>query len=84
MNILRDYAVLQTQMRHYDALVETRTKLLENQPQNPPFWLGLAIAYQLVNEPLKGVKVLETHAESNVPVSVFCMRSWMVILIIYY
>ncbi|KAI9470966.1 MAG: NMDA receptor-regulated protein 1-domain-containing protein [Benjaminiella poitrasii] len=67
MNILRDYAILQTQLRHYDALVETRTKLLDLKPQNPPFWLGLAIAYQLVNEPLKAVKVLEIHAESNAP-----------------
>ncbi|KAI8371285.1 NMDA receptor-regulated protein 1-domain-containing protein [Choanephora cucurbitarum] len=66
INILRDFAVLQTQMRHYDALVETRTKLLETRPQNPPFWLGLAISYQLVNEPLKGLKVLKTQAESNV------------------
>ncbi|KAI8368769.1 NMDA receptor-regulated protein 1-domain-containing protein [Blakeslea trispora] len=66
INILRDFAVLQTQMRHYDALVETRTKLLETRPQNPPFWLGLAISYQLVGEPLKGLKVLKTQAESNV------------------
>lgn len=50
-------------------LQDTRTKLLESKPQNPPFWLGLAIAYQLVNEPQNAVKVLNTHAESNVPVS---------------
>lgn len=67
LNILRDYAILQTQMRQYSALVDTRTRLLESKPQNPPFWLGLAIAYQLVNEPQNGVKVLKTHAESNVP-----------------
>ncbi|KAG2204981.1 hypothetical protein INT47_002605 [Mucor saturninus] len=67
LNILRDFAILQTQMRHYDALVDTRTRLLESKPQNPPFWLGLAIAYQLVNEPHNGVKVLNTHAESNIP-----------------
>ncbi|GAA5798156.1 hypothetical protein HPULCUR_003556 [Helicostylum pulchrum] len=67
LNILRDFAILQTQMRHYDALVDTRTRLLESKPQNPPFWLGLAIAYQLVNEPQNAVKVLNTHAESNVP-----------------
>ncbi|KAI8994648.1 NMDA receptor-regulated protein 1-domain-containing protein [Pilobolus umbonatus] len=66
LNILRDYAILQTQMRQYDALVETRTRLLENKPQNPPFWLGLAIAYQLVNEPENGVKVLDSLAESNI------------------
>ncbi|KAG1473785.1 hypothetical protein G6F56_000751 [Rhizopus delemar] len=64
-NILRDFALLQTQMRHYDALVDTRTKLLESQPQNPAFWLGLAIAYQLVNKPTNAVKVLETYAETK-------------------
>ncbi|PHZ10316.1 N-terminal acetyltransferase A, auxiliary subunit [Rhizopus microsporus ATCC 52813] len=66
-NILRDFAILQTQMRHYDALVETRTKLLESKPQNPPYWLGLAIAYQLVNKPEKAVKVLETFEETKIP-----------------
>ncbi|RCH81730.1 hypothetical protein CU097_000541, partial [Rhizopus azygosporus] len=66
-NILRDFAILQTQMRHYDALVETRTKLLESKPQNPQYWLGLAIAYQLVNKPEKAVKVLETFEETKIP-----------------
>jgi peptide alpha-N-acetyltransferase len=45
---------------------------LDNQPQNPSFWLGLAVAYQLVNEPAKGIKVLETQAESGVLVS-YCV-----------
>ncbi|CEP08700.1 hypothetical protein [Parasitella parasitica] len=64
-NILRDYAILQTQMRNYDALVDTRTKLLEAKPQTPSFWLGLAIAYQLVNKPENGIKVLNNQAETN-------------------
>ncbi|KAI9277379.1 NMDA receptor-regulated protein 1-domain-containing protein [Sporodiniella umbellata] len=68
-NILRDFALLQTQMRHYDNLVDTRTKLLESQPQNPAFWLGLAIAYQLVNKPTNAVKVLETYAETKTNVA---------------
>ncbi|KAI8988124.1 NMDA receptor-regulated protein 1-domain-containing protein [Mycotypha africana] len=66
INILRDYAVLQTQLRQYDALVETRTKLLESKPSNPPFWLGLAIAYQLAKKPLEGVKVLRAYTDSEV------------------
>ncbi|KAG1048725.1 hypothetical protein G6F43_008907 [Rhizopus delemar] len=66
-NILRDFALLQTQMRHYDALVDTRTKLLDSQPQNPSYWLGLAVAYQLVNKPENAVKVLETFNETKIP-----------------
>ncbi|KAG0743612.1 hypothetical protein G6F57_007069 [Rhizopus arrhizus] len=66
-NILRDFALLQTQMRHYDALVDTRTKLLDSQPQNPSYWLGLAVAYQLVNKPKNAVKVLETFNETKIP-----------------
>ncbi|KAI8884470.1 N-terminal acetyltransferase A, auxiliary subunit [Backusella circina FSU 941] len=66
LNILRDYALILTQIRSYDLLVEVRTKLLDAQPQNPGFWLGLAVAYQLVNEPKSGVKVLKTFFESKV------------------
>jgi peptide alpha-N-acetyltransferase len=43
--------------------------LLDAQPQNPGFWLGLAIAYQLVNEPKSGVKVLKAFFEAKVSVS---------------
>jgi tetratricopeptide (TPR) repeat protein len=61
MQILRDFALLQTQMRHYDALVETRTQLLQAKPTNPPFWIGLALAYQLVGKYDIAVQVLEAH-----------------------
>jgi tetratricopeptide (TPR) repeat protein len=61
MQILRDFALLQTQMRHYDALIETRTQLLQAKPTNPPFWIGLAIAYQLVGKYDIAIEVLEAH-----------------------
>ncbi|GAB5591523.1 hypothetical protein Unana1_06423 [Umbelopsis nana] len=61
MQIQRDFALLQTQMRHYDALVETRTQLLQSKPTNPPFWIGLAIAYQLVGKYDIAIQVLEAH-----------------------
>ncbi|KAG0166624.1 hypothetical protein DFQ28_007067 [Apophysomyces sp. BC1034] len=64
IQILRDLAVLQTQLRHYDALIETRTQLLQQKPDNPPFWIGLAIAYQLVGKPDVAVSVLKAHEES--------------------
>jgi peptide alpha-N-acetyltransferase len=61
MQILRDFALLQTQMRHYDALVETRTQLLQAKPTNPPFWIGVALAYQLVGKYDIAIQVLEAH-----------------------
>ncbi|KAI9322854.1 NMDA receptor-regulated protein 1-domain-containing protein [Dichotomocladium elegans] len=64
INILRDFALLQTQMRHYDQLIETRTQLLQQKPTNPAFWIGLAIAYQLTNKPETAITVLTSHEES--------------------
>ncbi|KAI9286969.1 NMDA receptor-regulated protein 1-domain-containing protein [Umbelopsis sp. AD052] len=61
MQILRDFALLQTQMRHYDALIETRTQLLQAKPTNPPFWIGVALAYQLVGKYDIAIQVLEAH-----------------------
>ncbi|KAG2219992.1 hypothetical protein INT45_001891 [Circinella minor] len=64
IHILRDFALLQTQMRQYDALIETRTQLLQQRPTNPPFWIGLAVAYQLAGKPDKALNVLTSHEES--------------------
>ncbi|KAI8365330.1 NMDA receptor-regulated protein 1-domain-containing protein [Radiomyces spectabilis] len=64
IQILRDFALMQTQLRQYDGLVETRSQLVQLQPSNPTFWLGLAIAYQMVGKPETGVKILESHEES--------------------
>ncbi|ORZ01390.1 NMDA receptor-regulated protein 1-domain-containing protein [Syncephalastrum racemosum] len=64
IHILRDFALLQTQMRHYDALIETRTQLLQQKPTNPPFWIGLAVAYQLAGKPDTAAEVLKAHEDS--------------------
>ncbi|KAI9484379.1 NMDA receptor-regulated protein 1-domain-containing protein [Zychaea mexicana] len=64
IHILRDFALLQTQMRQYDALIETRTQLLQQRPTNPPFWIGLAVAHQLAGKPDKAITVLTSHEES--------------------
>ncbi|KAI7862607.1 NMDA receptor-regulated protein 1-domain-containing protein [Spinellus fusiger] len=64
INILRDFALLQTQMRHYDALVETRSDLVQQKPNNPPFWIGLAVAFQLVGEYDSALATLKKHEEN--------------------
>ncbi|EEB88275.1 hypothetical protein MPER_13973, partial [Moniliophthora perniciosa FA553] len=47
LNILRDAAQLQTHLRLYDALVETRHTLLKMRPMLRQNWVALALAYHL-------------------------------------
>ncbi|KAG9079319.1 hypothetical protein FS749_008609 [Ceratobasidium sp. UAMH 11750] len=47
MNILRDAAQLQMQLRLYDQLVQTRHTLLELRPTMRQSWVALAVAYQI-------------------------------------
>lgn len=56
-NILRDAAQLQTQLRHYEGLQETRLTLLKMRPVARANWIGLAVAYHL-NGNLAEAKVL--------------------------
>ncbi|OJT12705.1 N-alpha-acetyltransferase 16, NatA auxiliary subunit [Trametes pubescens] len=69
MNILRDAAHLQTQLRHYDALVETRHTLLRLRPQLRQNWIALAVAYHLSGNILEAKHVLEQFERivKNVP-----------------
>ncbi|KAI0084740.1 NMDA receptor-regulated protein 1-domain-containing protein [Irpex rosettiformis] len=69
MNILRDAAHLQTQLRHYDGLVETRHALLRIRPNLRSNWIGLAVAYHLNGNLVEAKKTLE-HYElilKNIP-----------------
>ncbi|GJE86494.1 NMDA receptor-regulated protein 1 [Phanerochaete sordida] len=69
MNILRDAAHLQTQLRQYDSLVETRHTLLRLRPNLRSNWLGLAVAYHLNGQLGEAKRVLEHYEESlkNIP-----------------
>ncbi|KAI0689172.1 NMDA receptor-regulated protein 1-domain-containing protein [Cytidiella melzeri] len=69
MNILRDAAHLQTQLRQYDGLVETRHTLLKIRPNLRSNWIGLAVAYHLNGNLVEAGKVLQ-HYElilKNIP-----------------
>ena len=59
MNILRDAAHLQTQLRLYDGLVETRHTLLRLRPQLRQNWIALAVAYHLSGNLAEAKTVLE-------------------------
>lgn len=61
LNILRDSAHLQTQLRHYDGLVDTRHTLLRLRPTLRQSWIGLAVAYHLNGNLAEARKVLEQY-----------------------
>ncbi|TBU45151.1 N-terminal acetyltransferase A, auxiliary subunit [Dichomitus squalens] len=69
MNILRDAAHLQTQLRLYDGLVETRHTLLRLRPQLRQNWIALAVAYHLSGNLAEAKSVLEQYERivKNVP-----------------
>ncbi|OZJ02648.1 hypothetical protein BZG36_04404, partial [Bifiguratus adelaidae] len=64
VQILRDFAVLQTQMRHYEALNETRHQLLQLKSTNAAFWIGLAMSYHLLGKYDMAINVLTSHEEA--------------------
>ncbi|KAF7350445.1 hypothetical protein MVEN_01349700 [Mycena venus] len=69
LNILRDAAQLQTQLRIYDGLVETRHTLLKIRPAMRQHWMALAVAYHLNGNLTEAKKVLELYEATlkNVP-----------------
>lgn len=61
MNILRDAAHLQTQLRQFDGLVDTRHTLLKIRPNLRSNWIGLAVAYHLNGNLPETKKTLEHY-----------------------
>ena len=64
MNILRDAVHLQTQLRHFDALIDTRHLLLKLRPNMRQNWIALAVAYTLNRNFSEAKKVLEMYERS--------------------
>jgi hypothetical protein len=64
MNILRDAAHLQTQLRLYDSLVDTRFLLLRLRPNLRQNWIGLALAYHLNGNLAEAKSVLDHYERS--------------------
>ena len=64
MNLLRDSAQLQTQLRLYENLVDTRHTILKLRPNLRQNWVALAVAHHLNGNPLEAKKVLEHYQRS--------------------
>jgi peptide alpha-N-acetyltransferase len=73
LNILRDAAHLQTQLRTFDSLVDTRHTLLALRPALRQNWLALAVAHHLNGNLVDAKKVLEQY-ESILKVCITCHR----------
>ncbi|KAH6909609.1 NMDA receptor-regulated protein 1a [Coprinopsis sp. MPI-PUGE-AT-0042] len=69
LNILRDAAQLQTQLRYYEALVDTRYTLLRLRPNLRQSWVGLSVAHYLNKNLAESKRVLEHYITTlkNVP-----------------
>ncbi|KAJ2918957.1 hypothetical protein MD484_g1411, partial [Candolleomyces efflorescens] len=69
VNILRDSANLQTHLRIFDALVETRYTLLRLRPNLRQHWIALSVAHYLNGNLKEAKKVLENYESTlkNVP-----------------
>ncbi|CUA71486.1 N-alpha-acetyltransferase 16, NatA auxiliary subunit [Rhizoctonia solani] len=69
MNILRDAAQLQMQLRQFDQLVQTRHTLLALRPTMRQSWVALAVAHQMNRDLEKADKILVNYKSvlKNVP-----------------
>jgi peptide alpha-N-acetyltransferase len=59
MTILRDASTLQTQLRLFDSLEQTRLTILKLKPSIRQNWVSLAVAYALNNNWQACQKLLE-------------------------
>lgn len=64
MNLLRDSAQLQTQLRLFENLVDTRYTILKLRPNLRQNWVALAVAYHLSGNLLEAKKILEHYQRS--------------------
>jgi N-alpha-acetyltransferase 15/16, NatA auxiliary subunit len=66
-NILRDAAHLQTQLRAFDGLVETRHAILRGRPNFRQHWIAMAVAYHLNGQLTEAKRTME-HYEAMLKV----------------
>lgn len=64
LNILRDLALLQCQIRDYDGYIESRRKMLQERPQLRQNWTALAVAYHLAGNLSEAENILVKYEET--------------------
>ena len=61
LNILRDLALLQCQIRDYEGYIESRRKMMQERPQLRQNWTALAVAYHLSGNLAEAENILKTY-----------------------
>ncbi|KAF2856293.1 N-alpha-acetyltransferas-like protein 15 [Plenodomus tracheiphilus IPT5] len=64
LNILRDLALLQCQIRDYEGYIESRRKMMQERPQLRQNWTALAVAYHLAGNYAEAENILKTYEET--------------------
>lgn len=64
LNILRDLALLQCQIRDYEGYIESRRKMMQERPQLRQNWTALAVAYHLSGNLAEAENILKTYEET--------------------
>ncbi|KAL6706521.1 hypothetical protein ACN47E_005460 [Coniothyrium glycines] len=64
LNILRDLALLQCQIRDYEGYIESRRKMMQERPQLRQNWTALAVAYHLAGNLAEAENILTTYEET--------------------
>ncbi|KAK9789874.1 putative N-alpha-acetyltransferase 16, NatA auxiliary subunit [Seiridium cardinale] len=64
LQIQRDLAFLQIQMRDYQGYIQSRSSMLQAKPQIRQNWTALAVAHHLSGDLAQAEKVLTTYEES--------------------
>ncbi|XP_065196525.1 N-alpha-acetyltransferase 16, NatA auxiliary subunit-like [Sycon ciliatum] len=61
VQILRDLALLQIQMRDLEGYRETKSRLLQLKPGHKPSWLGFGVAHHLLNEQDLAIQIVREY-----------------------
>lgn len=64
LNILRDLALLQCQIRDYEGYIESRKKMMQERPQLRQNWTALAVAHHLAGNLQEAENILKTYEET--------------------
>ncbi|KAL1604637.1 hypothetical protein SLS59_003832 [Nothophoma quercina] len=64
LNILRDLALLQCQIRDYQGYIESRRKMMQERPQLRQNWTALAVAFHLAGQLDEAENILKTYEET--------------------
>jgi len=64
LNILRDLALLQCQIRDFEGYIESRRKMMQERPQLRQNWTALAVAYHLSGNLAEAENILKTYEET--------------------